>query len=120
MSAQVKLSGKLPGDPDTNGVDLLRADLVEEPDTLRIALVWIDVQKITIDTDTDEHVPTIRVRRIEPLGDVDAVSPAIRDAVQAAVQARTGRAPIPFGLVEVDEGYDPDQLGLELDDRTDR
>jgi len=112
MSAVVKLSSKMPGDPETNGIDSLRADLVDEPDEMRIALVWIDVQKVTIDTDTDEHVPTIRLRRIEPLGSIGEVAPVIRDAVQAAVQKRTGRAPIPFEIVTVDEGYDPDQLEL--------
>lgn len=113
MSAVVRLASKMPGDPETNGVDALRPDLLGTPDELRVALVWFDVAKVTIDTDTDEHVPTIRVRRIEPLGTIEDVDPVVRDAVQTAVEKRTGRKPIPFGLVEVEETYDPDQLTIE-------
>ena len=112
MSAAVKLSTKMPGDFETNGVDAIAGRLVDDPDTIRIAVVWFDVQKTVIDTDSGDHVPTIRVRRIEPLGDADQVSAAIRDAVQSAVKERTGRTPIPFESGEVLEGYDPDQPEL--------
>lgn len=116
MSAVVKLSSKMPGDPNTNGVDSTAADLVDDPDTIRVGLIWYDVQKVTIDTDTDDHIPTIRVRRIEPLGTVGDVDEGIASAVQAAVERRTGRKAIPFGIVEVaDDGAygDPDQLAID-------
>lgn len=114
MSAAVKLSSKMPGDFETNGIDAQAGHLVDEPDELRIAVIWYDTQKVTIDTDSGDHVPTIRVRRIEPLGTADAVSSAIRDAVQEAVGKRTGRTPIPFDIGEIVEGgYDPDQLSID-------
>jgi len=120
MSAVVKLSAKMPGDPETNGVDSLADTLVreaEDGDTpLRVAVVWFDVSKVTLDTDSGEYVPTIRVRRVEPVGLLGDVDPGIRDAVQAAVEKRTGRKPIPFSIVEVDEdgAYgDPAQLTIE-------
>lgn len=108
MSAVVKLSSAMPGDPSTNGVDVLapalaREGLRMEPGQLRVALVWFDTKGVATDTDSGSHVPIIRIRRFEPLGTVDEVAPAIRDAVQAAVEARTGRKPIPFGLVEVED-----------------
>lgn len=116
MSAVVKLSTKLPGDFETNGLDAHVEDLVENPETLRLAVVWFDTQKVVVDTDSGNHIPTVRVRRFEPLGEADDVSAAIRDAVQAAVQKRTGRTPIPFDVAEVLEGHDPDQLSIEDDE----
>jgi hypothetical protein len=114
MSALVKLSSKLPGDYETNGVDQIAADLVDDPRAVRIAVVWFDTQRTIVDTDTDDHIPVIRVRRIEPLGLVEDVGAAVRDAVQTAVQARTGRAPIAFTDLEATAGNsDPDQLELE-------
>lgn len=102
MSAVVKLSSKLPGDGETNGVDHIAGALVNDPDQLRCALVWFDTAKVTIDTDTDDHVPTIRVRRIEPLGNVADMPATIRQAVADAHEKRTGRKALPFDLVEVD------------------
>lgn len=113
MSAVVKLSSKLPGDFETNGLDAQAGDLVDNPSDLRLGVVWYDVAKVTVDTDTSDHIPTVRVRRFEPLGAADDVTQAIRDAVQEAVQQRTGRTPIPFDVAEVVEGYDPDQLAID-------
>ena len=110
MSAVVKLSSKLPGDVEVNGVDQHVDSLVEDPKTLRIACVWFDVQKVTIDADTGTEIPTIRVRRIEPLGEADAVSTAIKKAVGEAMEARTGRTPLPFDIVEVTEERYSDPL----------
>lgn len=101
MSALVKLATKMPGDPETNGVDSIATQLVDDPDTLRCAIVWFDTSKVTIDTDS---------------GDVGAVDEGIVNAVQAAVEKRTGRKAIPFGLVEVSEdgAYgDPQQITID-------
>jgi hypothetical protein len=101
VSALVKLSSALPGETDTNGVDALQPFLVEDPEAIRIAVLWYDVSKVTIDTDSDLHIPTIRVRRIEPIGDVSDVPDEIRKLVDAATEQRTGRAALPFDEVEV-------------------
>lgn len=103
MSASVKLSSKLPGDFETNGVDSIAGRLVDEPDQLRCAVVWFDVRHVTVDTDSGDHIPTIRVRRIEPIGDVGDVSAAVQQLVAGAVEQRTGRKPLPFDIVEVDQ-----------------
>lgn len=103
MSAVVKLSSKMPGDPETNGVDSLSRDLCLEPDTLRVAVVWFDTQKVTHDTDTGTDVPTIRVRRIEPVGYADDAPTQLVELVAAAVEERTGRKGVPFELVVVDQ-----------------
>lgn len=114
MSAVVKLSSRMPGDFETNGIDAHAARLVEHPDDLLVCVVWVDTQRVVIDTDSGDKIPTIRVRRIEPLGEVGDVSAAIRDAVQIAVRTRTGRTPMPFELGGVEEGFDPDQESIDL------
>lgn len=110
MSEAVKLSSKMPGDFETNGVDAMAGDLVEDPKTLRAALVWFDVAKIGVNVDTGDHIPLIRVRRIEPLGAADDVSKAIRKEVEAAMEKRTGRTPIPWDVVEITEERYSDTL----------
>lgn len=103
MSATVKLSTKLPGDDGINGVDAWAEWLENNPDKLLVCVAYIDTANIKIDTDTGAHVPTVRVRRIEPLGPIDGVSEAVRKAVAAAESERTGRTPIPFEIVETGE-----------------
>lgn len=110
MSAQVKLSTKLPGDETINGLDAWATWLEDNPSDLLVAVVYLDVQKVTIDTDTKDHVPTVRVRRVEPLGPVTGVSETVRKAVAAAESERTGRSPLPFEIVEAGEYAHGDPL----------
>lgn len=102
MSAVVKLSSKMPGDVETNGLDQQAEQLVLDPKTIRMGVVWYDVAKITNNPDDGSVIPTVRVRRFEPLGEADEVSQAIADAVGEAMEERTGRTPLPIGIVTVD------------------
>lgn len=112
MSAVVKLGSKMPGDWEVNGLDNIVDDLTEDPKQLRAGFVVFDVEKITVDADSGNQVPTVRVRRFEPLGKADEISAAIRDAYTKAVETRTGRTALPLDIVEVletdqlPEGYD--------------
>lgn len=115
MSATVKLSSKLAGDFEVNGLDQTVTALLDEPKQLRVAVVWYDVKAIVEDVATGEHIPTVQIRRIEPLGNSDVVSEKIRGEVNKAIQERTGRTPIPWDIVEVTEGHDPDQLSIDGD-----
>lgn len=108
MSAVVKLSSKLPGDAEINGLDSRAGWMEQNPGELLVSIVYTDVQKLTIDTDTGEHVPTVRVRRIEPLGTLSVVPQAVRDALADAEEERTGRSPLPFEVVTVTRSADPD------------
>lgn len=103
MSAAVKLSSKLEGDPQVNGLDAQASELYENPDSIRLGVVWYDVSKREIDTDTDAHVPTVRIRRFEPIGELEDAPQSFRDTVAAAVEKRTGRKPIPFEISSVEE-----------------
>jgi hypothetical protein len=113
VSATVKLSSKMPGDAEINGVDAQAADLIDDPEALRVAVVYYDASKVTHDTDTGTDVPTIRVRRIEPIGLVEDVPDTVRKVVAAAEQARTGRTPIPFEIVDAGEYARSDTLDDE-------
>lgn len=100
MSSIVQLSSKLPGDEDFNGVDAIALDLLKDPDTIRVAVVFYDVSKITRQVDAGTDVPTIRVRKLEPISTVSDVPDAIRTIVDQAIESRTGRKPLPLDQVE--------------------
>jgi hypothetical protein len=110
MSAVVKLSSKMPGDPEINGLDAMVTDLLTDPEEIIVGVVYLDVAKIQRDIDSGDEIPTVRVRRIEPLGSIHDVSQAVRDAVAEAEAERTGRTPIPFEIVEVGEHAHSDTL----------
>lgn len=113
MSAYVKLGSKLPGDPEINGLDDRAQWLEENPDEPLVCICYLDVQKLTIDTDSGAHVPTVRVRRIEPLGTIDEVPQAVRKVMAAAEEARTGRTPLPFETVVSSADPHGDPLPVE-------
>lgn len=101
MSAVVKLGSKMPADYETNGLDQIADDLVANPQELRAGFVVFDTGKIETNPDTGDQVPTVRVRRFEPLGKADEISTAIREAYTQAVEDRTGRKALPLDIVEV-------------------
>jgi hypothetical protein len=113
MSATVKLSSKMPGDPAINGLDAHVDELLTDPEEFVVAVAYLDVVKITRDVDSGDEIPTVRVRRIEPLGYISEVPQAVRDAVAAAEEKRTGRKPIPFEIVDAGEYAKSDTLDGE-------
>lgn len=110
MSATVKLSSKLPGDPEINGLDAYAEHLLDPEHDMLVCIAYVDAIKSTTDYDSGAVVPTARVRRIEPLGTIDDVPQAVRDAMAEAETARTGRKPLPFETVEVGEQRHADPL----------
>lgn len=66
----VRLASTLPKGEESNGLAEIVNQLVAGSDKLHVAVVILDIQKITHDVDTAEDVPTVRVRRIEPVLDV--------------------------------------------------
>lgn len=101
MSATVKLSSALPGDEEINGLDAIVDELVATPSRIVVGLVWLDVPTITDNTETGARVPTVRVRRIEPLGGVQEIPDEVRKLAARAHEERTGRTPLPFDDVEL-------------------
>lgn len=100
MSDAVKLSAKLAKDDEFNGLDSLAAELINDPRQIRVALIYFDCCKIVDNTDDDTRTPYARIRRFEPIGDVDEVPDDLRKLVQQAVEDRTGKAPLPFGQID--------------------
>ena len=107
MSNTVALSSKLPADEDFNGVDVIAEALINDPETFRIALVTFEVDKVTNKIAAGTQVPTILIRRFEPLGTVDDVPEAIRQVMDQAIESRTGKKPLPLDHVEpvLDDGF---------------
>lgn len=103
MSAKVTLSAKLPGDPEINGLDAFADHFLDPDHKMIVAVVYIDAAESKKNYEAGTEVPTVRIRRIEPLGVIGQVSDTVRDAVAAAEQERTGRKPLPFDVVDVGE-----------------
>lgn len=101
MSAAVRISSKLPGDEEINGLDAMLEELIAHPNTLRAAVVIFDVQKVTKDTDTGDTSVTARWRAVEPIGDVSDAPPEVRKLIDTAREKRLGRKALPFEEVEV-------------------
>lgn len=109
MSAIVKLAARLPGDAEINGLDSIRDQLLEEPSRLAVALVWFDVARVTHDTDSGTDVPTVRVRRVEPVGTLEQTPTHLQKLAEELFEKRTGRRALPFDIVVGDQDADDEQ-----------
>ncbi len=117
MSAFVKLSPKLPGDPEINGLDEL-AETIAQPDEIYAVLAWVKCSKVTKDLETGTEVPTVEIRRIEPIAPVGATPDEVVRLAADLYHRRTGRDPLPFeelvashhGEVEVVDSPETDSL----------
>lgn len=102
VSKSVKLAGNLPGSTENNGLLSVVDDLITDPKTVRMYVIWADVLTLTKDVETDDEVPKLRVKRIEPMGKADAASQALQELVMQAAENRLGHTPLPFDETEVD------------------
>lgn len=100
MSESVRLSAKLPGDEEINGLDQLAPAMLDAPEKVICAIVWLDVSAVTTNIDEGTETPTVRVRRIEPIGHLDRVPDAVIALAGELMEARTGRRPLPFDTLE--------------------
>lgn len=87
----VKLASTLPA-AGTNGLLAITRELVDDPHLTRVVIALVDCSKVTVDTDTGDEVPTVRVRHIEVVpgverGRVEALLSRLHDE-------RTGRRPL--------------------------
>jgi hypothetical protein len=95
MSATIKLSSKLPGDAEINGLDGLHDRLCIDATPI-LCLAWIVPTTKTADIETGEEVPRVEVRRIEPIGPVTTVPTQITTLAAELYERRTGRAALPI------------------------
>lgn len=103
MSNIAKVSGALPADDNRNGLDAQVANLVNDPHTLRVALVVYRTVKKVEDTETGVVVPTIGFTRFEPICTLDDLPADLSDRILDAAAKRTGREALPLDTVEVVE-----------------
>lgn len=104
MSAAVKMSSALAANETFNGLDSLRDELLNLPKKLRCALIVFDVHVINENVDDGERVPTVRIRKIEPIGDVDSIPDEVRVAMAKAHELRTGVSVLPLDVFSHEAG----------------
>lgn len=104
MSNEVKLSSRLAKDADCNGLDFWAGRLAENPHQVLVAFTWITVDKVTTDVETGAVVPTVVVKRIEPIDVADKVPGEVVKMALELNELRTGKRPLPFLVTEVIEG----------------
>lgn len=105
MSQTVKLSSKLPGDPEINGLDALH-DRLTMDDTPILCLTWVVPTKVTRDISSEIEVPTVEVRRIEPIAAVDLAPQEVVNLAAELYEKRTGRNPLPIEGFTYEDGED--------------
>lgn len=121
MSVNIKLSSRLPGDPEINGLDDLRDELLEDPEQIVCAIAWIKVKDIRRiiehNPESPSEIPTVELARIEPIDVVDRVPKAITDLAAKLYEKRTGKNPLPFDqlLPERDVVYTTESASLVED-----
>jgi hypothetical protein len=103
MSAVVKVAGKMPADDDMNGLDATLPKLLREPEKLQAAVVFYNVAKITTTPETGTEIPTVVLRRFEPIGEAGKLGEAVTEVMMQAAAKRTGKEPLPVDTVEVVE-----------------
>lgn len=118
MSSLVKLSSRLPGDPEINGLDSLADKLLDLDAEPTVALVWLSTAKVTTDR-SHEQVPTVEVVRIEPLGPLSEVPASIIELAATLYEGRTGRTALPFDAV-LDGFHSEVEVGPHDDDAPSR
>ena len=115
MSQTIRLSSKLPGDPEINGLDSLHSRLIVD-DTAILCLAWVKPTRVVLDLATDERVPTVVLARIEPISSVETVSQEIVELAATLYEKRTGRNPLPISQLlaaagDIDELDEPTRAG---------
>jgi hypothetical protein len=92
--ARIRLKAGLPNG-EANGLTHHASAFIDDPDTLRLALVLLDTKAMTEDRDDGDTTALARVRRIELITEAGDVA-ALQRIMLRANEARTGRAMLPF------------------------
>ena len=109
MSAAIRLSSKLPGDREINGLDHLARDFTEV--AVVCGIVWLRPTKVTEDLATGDTVPTVEVARIEAIGYIDAVPADVQRLAGQLYEECMGRDPLPFDQLIAPKHSDPEEDG---------
>lgn len=100
MSATIKLSQRMPGDPEINGLDNLLPELLSDPEQIVCALTWFkvkDIRRIIERGDGDpDQIPTVEIARVEPIATAEHVREDVKRLAAELYEKRTGDRPLPF------------------------
>jgi hypothetical protein len=90
---------------DGNGLVTIINDLINDSKALRVVIAIVDCNKVTRDTDTEEQIPTVRVRRIEVIADRDDMVIA-ETLMRRALERRTSGDSLPFDVErDIEEAF---------------
>lgn len=95
--SDIKLTSALPKG-DANGLGPIVGDLCADPKRFHVLIAIVDCKKTTLDADTGEVVPTVRIRRVEAIAPGDKQAAA--RLMERALEKRTGKTVLPLGLEE--------------------
>ena len=84
-----KLASALPKDNDSNGLNALSRQLVEEPEGRHVIIAVVDCSKIETTIDTNDVEPTVRILRVETVNSADRLD--ADGMLKRALEKRTGR-----------------------------
>jgi hypothetical protein len=96
----VKLAGRLPKESADNGLELMSRALVEDTDMRLLAVVELEVIRVTKDLEHGGEFPTVAVVRVEACHDLASRDRALALLDQLA-ETRTGRPAAMFDLPRV-------------------
>jgi hypothetical protein len=102
----ISISGSLP-QGDGNGLASIVSDLIRDPKKFHITIAIVDTAKITTKPDSGEVIPTVRLRRIEVIGEADLK--VAETLMRRALDKRTGRETLPFDLEQDLRAAFPDE-----------
>jgi hypothetical protein len=92
----VTLAGALP-QGEGNGLNAITRELVEMPEKVHVVIALVDCSKITTKVDGGDTIPTVRIRRVEAIGD-PADGHRMRVLLRREFERRTGKTVLPFDL----------------------
>lgn len=98
----VKLSGSLPQDFDSNGMERLHAELVRHPERRHVVVMVVDCVRTTVDhSGGDRYTPTAGILFVEPITDEED-SAAVLDIMGRvrAERCNDGTIDFDFGVAQ--------------------
>lgn len=105
MSGPANLAATLPAG-DANGLAAIAGELVTHPARAHVIVAIVDTKTVKTNVDDGTRVATVRVRRIEVIGDPDDRE-HLRRLLMREYERRTGQPMLPFDLeVEVRRAFD--------------
>jgi hypothetical protein len=96
MTTTAFLSGQLPSG-ESNGLAAIVRQLLDDPEAVHVLVVLADVVKVTHKVESGDRIPTVRIRRIEPIADAGDRA-QLQRLLMREYERRTGQPTLPIEL----------------------